>query len=248
MYFMLNYKEQTKKMTEIDVVKKIAKINKDMMTAVTLRPDFINQVKEIRLKYGIDSGKFTDDETVIESWLMNLYKNRSEFDNFNKEIENLLLDFKLPNNFNRTMNSYVVVNQIQHIPGNNCVMEFSNKEIKLVIYQKPMKEEWLFIKKRIDKFLEFSQQQKFNFLKQYNYPQGRRTLKPKPKLGRDVEILELSKKLGEKVKGFDYEYKYSDKDIEAEIFNTTSKNARAKKHINIIKQARVKAKKRQKLY
>ncbi len=80
------------------------------------------------------------------------------------------------------------------------------------------------------------------FLKKYNYPYGKTTLKPSPKIDRDIKILELSKKKGSVANtnpGIDDDYKYTDMSIETEIWEDEFPSLEeSKKYRNIIKKAR----------
>jgi len=208
------------------------------MLIVVNNPLFIIAVDNTRKKFNINTELFTvDKNNHVARWYNDLSKN-NKLKDFSSSLNKLLIDHKLPNNFYNAIKHYVFYNEIARIPATNCNIDFSDKEIIVRIFQKPTRDEWSFVKKDIDKFLELSLKQKISFLDKHNYPHGSKILKPKPNIKRDQKILTLSKKRGERLSGFNFEYNYSDSDIEADIWGDESNNSNLKKHKNIIKKVR----------
>ena len=154
-----------------------------------------------------------------------------------------MINFKFPNNFKKFILNYIIYNKID-APSQNAVLTTNENNISITFFAKPTKCEWSFLKKQADMFLEMSKEEKYSFLEKYNYPYGKTTLKPSPKIDRDIKIIELSKKKGTIVNinpgiADENNYKYTDQTIETEIWEEAFPSIEeTKKNINIIKKAR----------
>ena len=226
--------------------KKIHKINLDIFKKNLLKKDFKKKIKEIRKNFHIPPKGFKQLKRAETWWhkICQRVENNEPFNinNLYKEIDNILIDFKFTNNFKKFILNYVIYDKI-NAPSQNAVLTTNENNVSITFFAKPTKCEWSLLKKQADMFLEMSKEEKYYFLKKYNYPYGKKTLKPSPKIDRDIKIMELSKKKGTIANtnpGIDDDYKYNDISIEAEVWEDEDFPSleKSKKNINIIKKAR----------
>lgn len=225
--------------------KKIHKINLDIFKKNLLKKDFKKKIKEIRKNFHIPPKGFKQLKRAETWWhkICQRVENNEPFNinNLYKEIDNILIDFKFSNNFKKFILNYIIYDKID-APSQNAVLTTNQNNISITFFAKPTKCEWSLLKKQADMFLEMSKEEKYLFLKKYNYPYGKTTLKPSPKIDRDIKILELSKKKGSVANtnpGIDDDYKYTDMSIETEIWEDEFPSLKeSKKYRNIIKKAR----------
>lgn len=225
--------------------KKIHKINLDIFKKNLLKKDFKKKIKEIRKNFHIPPKGFKQLKRAETWWhkICQRVENNEPFNinNLYKEIDNILIDFKFSNNFKKFILGYIIYDKID-APSQNAVLTTNENYISITFFAKPTKCEWALLKKQTDMFLEMSKEEKYSFLEKYNYPYGETTLKPSPKLDRDIKILELSKKKGTIANtnpGIDDNYKYNDETIETEIWEDEFPSLEeSKKYRDIIKMAR----------
>ncbi|MCK9439368.1 hypothetical protein M0Q39_04905 [Patescibacteria group bacterium] len=226
--------------------KKIHKINLDIFKKNLLKKDLKKKIKDIRKNFYIPQKGFKQPRRAQSWWneLIQKYENKEQF-NFNdlyKEIDDILIDFKFPNNFKKFILCYIVYDKVD-APSQNAVLTTNEDNISITFFTKPTKCEWSLLKKQADMFLEMSKEEKYSFLRKYNYPYGKTILKPSPKIDRDIKIVELSKEKGTMANtnpGIDDNYKYNDMSIEADVWQEDDFPTieESKKNINIIKKVR----------
>jgi allantoicase len=212
-----------------DCYDKIAKINLDIFKLVIEKQSFKDVIERIRKNFNIPLNGF-EDLKIVEQWWYKLAvisendKIKFSLNNFYKEINDILIDFKLTDNFRNNILHYIIYNQIS-APSYNAAIYPGGKNISIVFYGRPTKCEWQELKRQVELFLNLSSKKKYRFLKGQNYPFGDKVLKPKRNIDRDLKIIRLSKKKGEKILDIStrkYIGNYNDKSIEAEVWESES--------------------------
>lgn len=234
-----------KKLRTID---KVAKINKDSLELLIINQDFQNEIANIRKKLGIDQGGFTSDELSRDWHKDDIETNEAQnLIQMSIELKDLLIKFELPKSFENAMSLYLLYNKIGRTPGQNYSIGFIGEHINVLINAKPTKDEWVDIKKHVNEFLDIVQGGKFpNAFKDMYYPNGSKVARPKPKLKRNLEILEKSKLVGKRktiLRNEEETFTYTVADVEAEVFpeGSTKQSKKNKGNIRTIRN-RLKAK------
>jgi len=232
-------------MKEKNYQDKISKINLDIFKQIIRNDEFRKIIKEIRIDFDIlpnglkkekDIRKLWDDITISSD----NSKNKKSIHNFDRRIREIIHKFKLTDNFQDFIREYIIRNTI-NAPDYNAVTTLYENKLAVVFYGKPTKLEWKSLKERIDYFLDMAKKGNTYFLKKTNYPYGKETLKPKPKIDRDLNIISLSKKKGIKIKDniCNKINKYSDESIEAKVWENEDSNIKeTERHKNIIRKVR----------
>jgi hypothetical protein len=224
-------------MSKQETFKKIRKINEDKLKIIELNKDFLHIIQHWRRKIGIPKEGFTNNQKNKVSKIFT--KEKTAF--LPSEATNeIIFKFKLsPNYFNSIIN-YLFYNQFSQIPSSNCSIILTDGFINVRIFKKPAKEEWRTMKEQIDIFLKLINTKKVTRrgieiyydpalnkvikkdLKVFEYPEGTKISKPKPKIDRNIEIINKSKNKNQKIESWTEDekqvYKYGDEGIETEVF------------------------------
>jgi|GEM_PF-6833255 len=186
-------------------VKKVAKINKDSIRLLMINPRFEEDIFKIRKKYKI---KISSDYKTIENNILSAGK----YGQFLSLIRLLLKKYKLTDNFLNSIKQYIFTNKVTSTPASNYAIDLSNNSIKVLIYQKPTKQEWINIKKEVNHFIDLASKNKYVWLSEnFNYPDGTKVKRPKPNIDRNIDVLKRAKG-GQ-----------SNNDIEFEIYDDENK-------------------------
>ncbi len=228
------------KKKSIDITSKIVKINRDDLELLIMKPEFQKDVIGIRKKLNIDICGFNSDES-LKNWHHEDMRTNEAGNMIQLGIESksLLDKYEFPISFEQTMTFYILRNKLTFIPGRNYSFNFLGRHINVSINARPTKEEWVEIRKQVNEFLDIVKSGKFkNVFKDIHCPRGSKVARPKPKLERNLEILKKSKLLGQEIDASisdeDIEkYKYTDGDIEADVFPIGSVKQSKKNKNNI---------------
>jgi len=163
----------------IETIKKIGNINYDQLKLLEISRSFNIDLKNIRDKYGIKIVK--DDTSKIDDILVE----NDKFKNFIKDINDLLIKYKLSNNFFNAIREKILLNKFISVPASNYDINLSGKNISITVYQRPTKEEWINIKKEVERFISSPAQ----FMKGFNYPNGTKVRRPKKDINKTVSVL-----------------------------------------------------------
>jgi len=205
---------------------KIAKINKDAIELLLVNKNFQAEIIKIRSDFGIDLKNLTNDGA--EKWLDRAVDDRT-IAYFLSEVDRILKKFKLANNFKQSIINYVFNGEYISVPASNYAIDFSSDNINVIIYQKPTQGEWREIKKSVADFIEKSKNKKHFFLEKFNYPNGAKPLRPKPKLSRNLGVL------GDIKNNVSYKSIEAERFDEGDDFITTAKSKKNIGNIKVIK-------------
>lgn len=173
---------------ENDSLKKVLKINKDTIKLLMINPHFMRDISLIRKKYGIE---IENDYTTIEDGIISAGK----YAQFLSSIKILLKKFKLSDNFLNSIKQYIFTDKMISIPASNYAIDLSGDLIKVLIYQKPSKQEWLHIKNEVNHFIDLTSKNKYLWLSEnFNYPDGIKRKNPKSNIDKNIEVLKEAKK------------------------------------------------------
>lgn len=214
-------------------IQKITKINADTLGLLSIREDFIQEIKNHRQKIGIPINGFDEDDNANE--VTALYQNINKVDQINLAIDDVLNKYNLSINYEMSIRLYLLYNKLNWTPLNHSI-NLQDDYISVKIYKRPTKEEWIVIKKEVDNSIAAISSKKYKFLQRFNYPNGLSVSRPKSELKRTIEILKKSKFRGQKIKSnIDEENddKYSDADIEVETFPEVKIDQSKRNRINI---------------
>lgn len=176
----------------LKTTKKISKINQDSTEFIKINSNFKNDISKIRKKYNISiSNDNNFDYTEYENHIISIGK----YAEFLSSIKQLLRKYKLTNNFLNSIRQYIFTNKIISISASNYAIDLSSSSIKILIYQKPTKQEWINIKKEVNRFIDLTSQNKYNWLSEkFNYPDGTKVKRPKRNIKKNIAVLEEAQK------------------------------------------------------
>jgi hypothetical protein len=201
-------------------VKKISKINGDAIKLLMINSYFNEDILKLREKYGIE---ITSDYLTAEDRIISIGK----YGELLSSIKRVLRKYKLTDNFLSSIKQYLLTNKIISIPASNYAIDLSDGVIKILVYQKPTKQEWVNIKKEVNHFLDLILKNKYTWLSEHlNYPYGAKVKRPKRNIDKNINILKRAK-AGQ-----------SNNDIEFEIYddeNEIPNNKTISKNINKIR-------------
>lgn len=217
---------------------KITKINEDKLKLLELKYDFIFLIKNWREKIGIPCKGIKNDE---KDKISKIFKKEKTALLTSGAVNEIIEKFKLSPNYYKSIMNYLLYNKFSFIPSSNCSIAIRDGLINIKIFKKPTKEEWREIKKQVDLFLDLINTKKINRhgieiyydpvskktikknLKVFEYPEGSKASRPKPKIDRNIDIMKKSKNKGKNISVLtdddEKNYSYSDADIEAEVFS-----------------------------
>ncbi len=209
---------------------KIAKINQDALELLMVRDDFQEEVSKIRDYFDIQKMNAQS----ATDWVLSEISGGGSIA-FYEQVGQLLRKFKLSNNFKESIVNYILIGDYIKVPASNYAIDLSSVDIKVIIYQKPTQSEWKEIKESVNDLITKSKNKSHIFLEKFNYPHGTTPLKPKPKLSRNLEILD------------DIKNNSSYETIEAKRFDENDdfvNTAKSKKNIGNIKTTKNRFKKK----
>lgn len=217
-----------------DNIRKIAKINSDELLLLSLREDFTKAIFSLRKEIGIPKSGFKNSEGVKK-----LYEDEEKALLVTEATRSILKDFNISKNYEMTIILYLLYNKLNRTPLNYSI-DFKDDYISVGIHKRPTKAEWVLIKNSVNSILKAIESKEFNFLKKFNYPGGAKISRPKRNIKRDLKIVKKSKMLGKKistVNEIDLSDKYSDSDIEADVFPEKSIK-QSQRNVSNIRQIR----------
>jgi hypothetical protein len=217
---------------------KITKINEDKLKLLELKYDFIFLIKNWREKIGIPYEGFENDEN---GKISKIFKQEKTAFLPSEAVNEIMREFKLSPNYYKSIINYLLYDKFSLIPSSNYSKIINDKLINIKIFKKPSKEEWENIKKEVNLFLDLIKNKKITRhgieiyydpvskktikknLKVFEYPEGSKASRPKPKIDRNIDIMKKSKNKGKNISVLtdddEKNYSYSDADIEAEVFS-----------------------------
>lgn len=224
-------------MNKQETFNKTRKINEDRLKILELNKDFLHTVKYWRKKIGIPQEGFINNQ---EDKVSKIFANEKTTFLPSEATNEIIFKFRLTSNYFNSIINYLFYNKFSQIPSANCSIILTDGFINVRIFKKPSKEEWLAMKKQVDVFLKLINTKKITRhgieiyyeptlnktikknLKVFEYPEGVKISKPKPKIDRDIKIINKLKNKNKKIEtwtdGEKQVYKYSDENIEAEVF------------------------------
>ncbi|MDD3940265.1 MAG: hypothetical protein PHQ01_01665, partial [Candidatus Pacebacteria bacterium] len=135
--------------------KKINKINLDIFKKNLLKKDFTKTIKKVRKDFYIPPKGFKQSKRVKNWWHELCQKTENDevfnINNLYKEIDEILINFKFPNNFKKFILNYIIYNKID-APSQNAVLTTNENNISITFFAKPTKCEWSLLKKQADMF------------------------------------------------------------------------------------------------
>jgi hypothetical protein len=164
-----------------EIYKKTSKISLDTIKLLEISRTFNDGIGKIREKYKIKVEKRASNLPMTASEI--LKNNRG--DQFKKDIRDILIKNKLPNNFFDAVMEKIIYGRFISIPASSYGVALSAHNIHIVIYQRPTKLEWNSIKKEVDKLIMSDN----DYMKRFNYPDGTKVRRPKKDIDKTISIL-----------------------------------------------------------
>ena len=167
------------------IYKKISKISKDTIKLLEISRTFNNDVDKIRKKYKIKVKNRRSNMPMTADEIQEVNKDGE----FKRDINNILVRNKLHNNYFYTVLEKIVYGRFISVPLSSYAIALSDKNIHVVIYQKPAKWEWNSIKKEVDELISSSDE----YMRKFNYPGGLKVRRPKKNIDKTLSILRMVK-------------------------------------------------------
>lgn len=196
-----------------DFDKNVYQANLNLMELLVQIPAFKENVTELRKCYNIplEGFPFTvkGGEQKTE-WYINLDEKIEDWCEDINKLHQRCHELKVDKRYRRAIETYVIFNEITAPVANaEVVRHYENNQpstLSIATYRKPSQKELLVSNELMEIIRNFSE------------PNKAIVHRPKKNANRDKMILEKSQQRGKKVKTFDEEYKYSSKDIVAEVY------------------------------
>lgn len=153
------------------IYKKASKISNDTIKLLEISRTFNNDINKIRGKYKIKVKNRTSNMPMTAAEIREADKGEE----FKQDINDILVRNKLHNNFFYTVLEKIIYERFISTPLSSYAVALSNKNIHVVIYQKPAKWEWNIIKKEVDKLISSNDE----YMRKFNYPGGLKVRRPK---------------------------------------------------------------------
>jgi hypothetical protein len=166
-----------------EMYKKTSKISYDTVKLLEISRAFNNDIDKIREKYGIKVEKRASNLPMTAAEI--LKNNRG--DQFKKDIRDILIKNKLPNNFFDAVTEKIIYGRFISIPASSYSIALSPNNIHIVIYQRPTKLEWNSIKKEVDEMILSDN----DYMKRFNYPGGTKIRRPKKDIDKTIDVLKM---------------------------------------------------------
>lgn len=164
-----------------EIYKKASKISDDTIKLLGVSRTFNNDVDKIRKKYKIKVKNRRSNMPMTADEIREADKGEE----FKLDIHNILVKNKLHNNFFYTVLEKIIYGRFISTPLSSYAVALSDKNIHVVIYQKPAKWEWNIIKKEVDKLISSNDK----YMKKFNYPGGIKVRRPKKDIDKTTSIL-----------------------------------------------------------
>jgi len=205
-----------------EIYKKESKISDDTIKLLGISRTFNDDIDKIRKKYKIKVKNRTSNMPMTAIEISEADKGKE----FKRDINNILIRNKLHNNFFYTVLEKIIYGRFISTPLSSYTIAISDKNIHVVIYQKPAKWEWNSIKKEVDELISSNNE----YMRKFNYPGGLKIRRPKKDIDKTISVL---KKVQAGVNNFNIEFEeYYDE------------NAEMNKNIDKKNVGKIKAKKR----
>lgn len=168
-----------------EIYKKASKISKDTIKLLEISRTFNNDVDKIRKKYKIRVKNRRSNMPITADEIQEVNKDGE----FKRDINNILVRNKLHNNYFYTVLEKIIYGRFISMPLSSYAIALSDKNIHVVIYQKPAKWEWNSIKKEVDELISSSDE----YMRKFNYPGGLKVRRPKKDIDKTLSILKMVK-------------------------------------------------------
>jgi hypothetical protein len=187
-----------------EIYKKAGKISNNTIKLLEISRPFNNDIDKIRKKYNIKVKNRTSNTPMTAAEIREANKGEK----FKRDINNILVRNKLHNNFFYTVLEKIIYGRFISTPLSSYAIALTNKNINVVIYQRPAKWEWVEIKKEVNKLIASDDE----YMKKFNYPEKLKIRRPKKDIDKTISVL---KKVQAGVKDFNIEFEeYYDENAE----------------------------------
>lgn len=187
-----------------EIYKKASKISNDSIKLLEISRTFNNDIDKIRGKYKIKVKNRTSNMPMTAAEIREADKGEE----FKRDIHDILVRNKLHNNFFYIVLEKIIYGRFITTPLSSYAIALSDKNIHVVIYQKPAKWEWNTIKKEVDKLISSNDE----YMKRFNYSGGIKVRRPKKDIDKTISVL---RKVQAGVKSSDIEFEeYYDENAE----------------------------------
>lgn len=167
------------------IYKKASKISDDTIKLLKISRTFNNDIDKIRKKYKIQVKDRTSNMPMTAAEIREADKGEE----FKRDIYDILVRNKLHNNFFYVVLEKIIYGRFISTPLSSYAIALSDKNIHVVIYQKPAKWEWNAIKKEVDKLISSNDE----YMKRFNYSGGIKVRRPKRNIDKTLSVLKMAK-------------------------------------------------------
>lgn len=168
-----------------EIYKKASKISNDTIKLLEISRTFNNDIDKIRGKYKIKVKNRTSNMPMTAAEIREADKGEE----FKQDINDILVRNKLHNNFFYTVLEKIIYGKFISTPLSSYAIALSDKNIHVVIYQRPAKWEWNIIKKEVDKLISSNNE----YMRKFNHPGGLKVRRPKRNINKTLNVLGMVK-------------------------------------------------------